>query len=139
MNKIKLFGIVAVTVMFGLSSCGKYEDGPGLSLRSKKARVEGEWKLSSQTYNGANEPLDADDKDDTYTFTKDGKVEIQDPGNTTITGDWVFDSKKENITITFTTLGFSFSQKVKILELRNNQMKWEYTEGNDKYVEVYTK
>jgi len=138
MNKIKLFGIVAIVTMIGLSSCGKYEDGPGISFRSKKGRVEGEWKLSSRTTNGTNETLDADEKDDTYKFTKDGKVEVQDPGNATITGDWVFDSKKENMTITYSAFGFSFAQKVKILELRNNEMKWEYTDGTDKYVEVYT-
>lgn len=31
----------------GVSSCGKYEDGPGFSLLSKKARVVGDWEVKS--------------------------------------------------------------------------------------------
>jgi len=30
-----------------LLACGKYEDGPLLSLRTKNARLEGEWKLTA--------------------------------------------------------------------------------------------
>lgn len=38
--------LAGVTAM-GVSSCGKYEDGPGFSLLSKKARVAGDWEVKS--------------------------------------------------------------------------------------------
>lgn len=38
-----------------LFSCGKYEEGPNFSLRTKKSRLVGEWKLVS--FNDGNEIL----------------------------------------------------------------------------------
>lgn len=38
--------LAGVTVI-GVSSCGKYEDGPGFSLLSKKSRVVGDWEVKS--------------------------------------------------------------------------------------------
>ncbi|MDD4149454.1 MAG: hypothetical protein PHE33_05445 [Bacteroidales bacterium] len=48
--KTKVF--ILILVMFGLtfSSCKKYEDGPALSLKSKNARITGEWKLVAYSY-----------------------------------------------------------------------------------------
>lgn len=40
-------------VAFVLSACGKYEDGPMFSLRTKTARITGEWELIS--FNEGNE------------------------------------------------------------------------------------
>ncbi len=40
---VTLAGVAAI----GVSSCGKYEDGPGFSLLSKKARVVGDWEVKS--------------------------------------------------------------------------------------------
>jgi len=41
MKKIKL-ALVAMTLVM-LWSCGKYEEGPAFSLRSKKSRIAGTW------------------------------------------------------------------------------------------------
>lgn len=38
---------LAGATTFGVSSCGKYEDGPGLSLLTKKSRVAGSWDVKS--------------------------------------------------------------------------------------------
>ena len=43
-------------IVFGLitfSSCSKYEEGPGISLRTKKSRVVGEWQVTTFKINGA--------------------------------------------------------------------------------------
>ena len=40
---LTLAGVTAI----GVSSCGKYEDGPGFSLLSKKSRVVGDWEVKS--------------------------------------------------------------------------------------------
>ena len=135
---VKIFAVIAV-LGISFSSCKKYEEGPGLRFRSKKARVEGEWTLSTVSENGVDQPQSSDDLDDIYKFTKDGKMEFQDPGNATISGTWKFDSKKEKVTLSFSFSGQAFTQVTTILKLKNNELKWEYTDGTDKYIETYTK
>jgi hypothetical protein len=43
MKLIKYF--ISILILFAIFSCSKYEDGPLISLRSKKARLLGEWKV----------------------------------------------------------------------------------------------
>ncbi len=44
MNKNILTSLTIALVMV-LTSCGKYEEGPFLSIRTKNARITGEWEL----------------------------------------------------------------------------------------------
>lgn len=49
----------------GFLSCSKYEEGPGISFRSKKERLANSWRIESITVNGierAAEPLFAKQK-----------------------------------------------------------------------------
>jgi hypothetical protein len=48
---VKISSILLLTaLMFG--GCKKYEDGPGLSLRSKKERVAADWNVVEEKYDG---------------------------------------------------------------------------------------
>lgn len=52
-------------IMIAISSCSKYEQGPGLSFRSKTKRLANSWRIESVTVNGverASEPLYAKQK-----------------------------------------------------------------------------
>lgn len=53
MKTKKIISALLLTTIL-LSSCKKYEDGPAISLRSKKARVEGSWDLTLFTINNEN-------------------------------------------------------------------------------------
>lgn len=88
-----LVAVLGFMLIFG--SCGKYEDGPGFSLRSKTARLTGEWEVDE---------IDGDSPTGTYEF------EIEKDGDITFTyeyygdvyvneGDWEWDSDKEVIEI----------------------------------------
>ena|SRR5688572_21650890 len=44
-----LFSFLAGTI---ITSCKKYEDGPALSLATKKSRITGDWKIENITYDG---------------------------------------------------------------------------------------
>lgn len=90
-------GVAAIT----LQGCGKYEDGPGISLRSKDGRLTGEWKLT--TVFGL-----VDETESFYEFDADGKFSYSSSyfddfseKDTTVayTGVWEWDSGKESITI----------------------------------------
>ena len=54
-NLLKLFLILICFVTF---SCKKYEDGPTVSLRTKKARVVNKWKVDSYYINGVDKTTD---------------------------------------------------------------------------------
>lgn len=49
MNTIKLLLIFVILTGTILPSCRKGEGDPFLTLRSRKARITGEWKMDSRT------------------------------------------------------------------------------------------
>ena len=118
-NTFSLIAIVAV-VAFSPTACKKYEDGPALSLRTKKARITNTWRYVSVTgTNGvdysaqfANVTLDMQ-KDGIYTITEGSIVE---------TGTWNFSSDKEAVTF-IPNAGSSVAAK--ILRLTNKEL-WLY-------------
>jgi hypothetical protein len=68
--KNKLFLFASLLVMTIVSSCSRYEEGPGLSLRSKDARLEGEWIIEEYAGQATSGDLTMSIKDDgTYTFS----------------------------------------------------------------------
>ena len=55
-NILILAGICFVAV--AMFSCSKYEQGPGLSFRSKTKRLANSWKIESVTVNGVEQASD---------------------------------------------------------------------------------
>ena len=114
------------------SSCGKYEEGPGISLRSKKSRVVNTWVIEKYLVNG--EDLTSQillflgsysmeyKKDGTFVMLIDGESEV---------GTWSFDSKKENLELMYD--GSTSKDLSKILRLTNNEMWLVEDDGSDKY------
>ena len=95
--------LLAGALVFG-SSSWKYEDGPALSLRTKKARVAGEWEIDKIiNADGTEESTSTSGVESTYTFEKDGT------GTSTITGSF---------------LGQTVSEK--------STFKWEFTDSKKK-------
>lgn len=92
--------VAAASVMaFNLSSC-KYEDGPKFSLRTKKARLVGEWdvvRIGNQIYPSNGYSLE-------FEFEKDGDMRFTYSYNYggysysySYAGDWEFSSDKEDL------------------------------------------
>ncbi len=115
--KKSLFTLICLTLIF--SSCKKYEEGPGISLRTKKARVVGEWKMEKLFINDEDTPLTPDEKNIKWIFKKDGNYEYQAATYNEI-GTWSFDIKRELIYLTDTEFGYSTSCKIR--RLTNNEM-----------------
>ncbi len=100
--KAQLALILVFSLLF--TACGKYEEGPSFSLRSKTNRVVNTWKI---------ERMIVDDKDvtdasptyvDTYRieFTKDDRVIEQytsSAGNHKHHGTWSFEDSYANLVI----------------------------------------
>ncbi|TNF46343.1 MAG: DUF5004 domain-containing protein [Bacteroidetes bacterium] len=126
------FLLLAVSAI-AVASCGKYEEGPGFSLLSKKARIVGEWSLSSMTVNDQAQDLSNTSikisikKDDTYTVTTSysfGGATYTDTEN----GTWKFSDDKLKF---ITTDSAGTVSEIEILMLKNKEMKLRDVDGNN--------
>jgi hypothetical protein len=109
--------------LFALASCGKYEDGPGFSLRTKKARLTGTWNIEKVE----GQSLDSGESIE-WTFEKDGtfKFVYKENGDVdTANGTWDFSSDKEDLRLTV----FGFTVTFEILRLTNKDL-WMTDEDN---------
>ena len=136
MTKI-LMAIVAIA--FVAASCGKYEEGPAISLASKEARVINVWALDAEFENGVEQTLTAEDKDDYIEFMKDGKAVISwvYGGTTTdIDATWELSDDKEELVyyMTYELMGVTYTDTTEstILKLKSNEMWLEQVDGSDK-------
>lgn len=100
-----IFTILATTAMI-FSSCGKYEEGPSVSLLTKKARLTGTWELVSSETNGT--AIDFGDVVSKTTLEKDGTGSMSISGsylgftyNSTSDLEWEFNDTKEAIKVRF--------------------------------------
>jgi hypothetical protein len=100
MKKTKQITYVALAGAAALSvgSCGKYEDGPGFALSSKKSRVVGEWEVATI----AGVPMDPGYSLN-FIFEKDGSFEYKysyASYSYSYLGTWDFASDKEELAVT---------------------------------------
>lgn len=84
--KTKIISVLMVILVLATISCSKYEDGPILSFRSKKTRIDGTWKYESIIYTDQNISVTENLPDDELTFTSDGNYS----DNKGYTGTWKF-------------------------------------------------
>ena len=98
--------ILAAAVLLGAASCKKYEEGPMLSLRSKKERVANDWRIG-KAMNG-DEDVTSDFDEYHVVFTKDNKTTLTATykflGTTyrfTTSGTWSFESDKEKLKVDY--------------------------------------
>ena len=113
---LTLAGVTSI----GISSCGKYEDGPGFSLLTKKARVAGDWEAKSigSQVMGGNYSIN-------MTFEKSGSFYLTSSyyyggysGNDSYGGSWDFVSDKEQLALNID----GDVQLFEIKRLTNNEM-----------------
>lgn len=69
--KISIF----MAVLFIISSCSKYEEGPGLTLLTKTMRITGIWKIDKMLQNGTEVALDDETGSMQMEMLKDGTGE----------------------------------------------------------------
>ena len=107
-----LLAAAAVTVL-NFQSCGKYEDGPAFSLRSKTSRLVGEWEIVKMY--GQNVPSG-------YNFS----MEFESDGDLTYSysfnGEWEWEDNKESIDIQINTGYGSSSTEFEVLRLTNDEL-----------------
>ncbi|MEN9333933.1 MAG: hypothetical protein RLY35_1113 [Bacteroidota bacterium] len=125
-----------------MASCGKFEEGPGFTLRSKKARLSGNWKLKEITVNGSTsyngQPLLDASYEMLFDFTKDGKFTftekyLNSATNYSNNGTWEF---KDDSLIT-KSLGddnIEDREGLHIVRLTNSEFWIDETDSTEKWV-----
>lgn len=122
-----LLAATVVTIL-NFSSCGKYEDGPSFSLRSKKARLTGEWEvveINGQKPTGYKLEMEFEKSGDfkaTYAYTY-GSQTYSDVAK----GEWEWESDKEEISIRFD--GETTTTDFEIKRLTNKELWLEDNSG----------
>lgn len=118
--------VLALTIVTALNfvSCGKYEDGPNFSLRTKKARLSGEWEVIR--IGNINFPSEGYSIE--MEFSKDGDFELSYSYFTysySERGEWEFSGDKEELELTID----NEIQKFEILRLTNKELWMESIDG----------
>lgn len=131
-------GIAVLLTAGFVSGCKKGAEDPAISLRSRKARIVGEWDMTKGLKNGEPKEVIIENPQigevtEDWVFYEDGTVLTED-GTSELTGTWEFASNKEAITVTLhnTTAGTSI-QSYDLVRLANKEMVWEQTIGTDKF------
>ena len=102
MKKTILWALALLTAgSITLISCGKYEDGPGLSLRGKKGRLAGDWMVEKATSTNGSNVIDYTSLFANYEFTydKDGTYTLT-VGSVSTIGTWEFNDDKSQLITT---------------------------------------
>ncbi len=117
LKNISFATIAGATILASSSGCGKYEDGPGFTLLTKKSRVVGDWDVKSvgSTVLGSEYGINMNFEKSgsmSYNYTYSGIVQE------VYAGTWDFASDKENLMVTLDGEATVFEIK----RLTNNEM-----------------
>ena len=147
----KLTGLsVFIVLLLIFSSCGKYEDGPAFSLRTKKMRATGEWEIDKMLVNGEEQDgsIESEEGEDEEEFDMDidfsaMTFELKSDNSASISlnafgmtfsdeGKWEFTNNKEDLRIyDFDGIGAGFNSENEITRLTNSEMWLVDRDGSD--------
>jgi len=137
MKKLAFYAFALTLIAAGISSCGKYEEGPGISLLTKKNRITNVWNLASRTTNGNTTSL----SNTTWTVT----INDDDSYNSKATvfgitvlnenGSWKFSNDKLQL-LTIPS-GSSNTDSWDIVRLTKDELKLRYISNNDTIIDTF--
>ncbi|MBL4715147.1 MAG: hypothetical protein COC01_08705 [Bacteroidetes bacterium] len=121
LKKVSVLAILGVFTLTSMTGCKKYEEGPAVSLKSKKSRVTNEWKIDYAYDLDDAEVITDDFLGETWVFSKDGTFTEKDNGTIDKVGTWEFISDKKIIQISIDGTGSS-TDEYTILKLKSKEM-----------------
>lgn len=132
--------IPALLVLLITASCNKYEDGPKLSLRTRKARLVNTWVISKYLVNGDDQTAYFNTVAPNYTvvFEKNGNYSISiSSGSASFTesGTWEL-SESKSFVIRYETSPDTETHSNEITRLKNDELNTKYYDVNGALVEM---
>lgn len=141
---LKPFILMVILSTLLLTSCKKYDDGPRISLRSKKERVINCWRVESLYKNGVQETLTGFEMEARTIFEKGGLVTVTNTQVPTKSqGTWVFADNKNTLQVTIyyevvSTSGNSVSTiNYTILKLKEKELWLKETDSKGDVYEYH--
>ncbi|PWH82195.1 hypothetical protein [Brumimicrobium oceani] len=125
-NNFKFF-LAILSVAFVFTACKKYDEGPALSLLTKKARISGEWRVEKEISAAGVEQLVQ--SQDVLSISKSGSFEIIEDNKIETIGTWDFIKDKEYISFTYKEDGVNNIEEFKIIRLKNRELWLKDIEG----------
>ena len=99
MKTIRILLPFAIVLSLLFIGCGKYDEGPAISLKTKKGRLARTWKIEKYIDSDGTTYTPTANDNYTVTFSKDG-VFTSTYGIFSIAGTWAFTSDKSGIITT---------------------------------------
>jgi len=143
MKKITAFTVAALMIgSIAFTSCKKYEEGPALTILSKKARVAGTWEVEAYLVDGVDKTSDyrAFITSESMEMTKDGTYNTSTTtvlGTDTDAGTWEFVNDKEDLKTLSNDAG-STPDTMMIVKLKSKEM-WVRSKTGTPVYEVHYK
>jgi hypothetical protein len=136
MTSFKKIIYPALLALLAFSSCKKYPDGPGFSLRPKKWRLSGTWQVEQLLVNGQ-DMTSAYFPNRTFfeSYEGNGYYEYDNQNGfsvDTASGSWKWVSKREQIMHTVSPFG-NDALLITILKLENKSFWYTFTSGSQTY------
>jgi hypothetical protein len=128
---MKAFKLITLVLSLGIffTSCKKYEDGPAISLKTKKMRLCRKWSLTETSLDGNTLRFSDYMYTDEYEYKTNGKYIItgedaRKAKPSYLEGTWSFSDKKENLVLSIYT---NSPETLSILRLTSKDL-WLYKE-----------
>ena len=141
--KKSTFTIIFTLLFVGLAviSCGKYEEGPGVSLLPKNTRLQQQWK-PVESINATTGLSSTIADDGSYLeFVKGGSLKYYDHatfspfGFDALTGTWEFSDDKTQLITSYTIIGQTVTDTFTIIKLKINDLGLMDSDGDKTYFE----
>ena len=143
MKKITAFTVAALMIGgLTFSSCMKYEEGPSLTVLSKKARIAGIWEVEAYLVDGVDKTSDyrAFITSETLEFIKEGTYSSTTNtvlGNDTDAGTWELVNDKADLKMLSNDAG-STPDTMAIVKLKSKEM-WVKSKSGTPVYELHYK
>lgn len=119
-----IMNLLLAVLLISFVGCTKYEDGPGFSLKTKKARITNTWKMEKYVYDNGTSTTDVDEGK--MTLNKDMSASMSiGTGGFSISGTWDFIDDKGGVRLTFNVLNTTTNKEYTILRLKSKEL-WVY-------------
>lgn len=130
-------------LILSIYSCGKYEEGPGVTFLSKSARMCQKWR-PIQSVDGSSGVITNIDSDGSYIeFVEDGSMQYYNKdqmsflGIDAVAGTWEFSDDKMKVSYSYDVLTLNTIKLETIKKLKINSLGLENANGDKIYYEYY--
>jgi hypothetical protein len=130
---MKKIVFIAVVVLLA-TSCGKYDEGPGISLKSKTKRLAREWTVEKVVENGEDITSDYMTMRPTHTMLFLDYGSLKETVNQTVLAKgWEWGDKKETLVITYKLLDIEKTSIFTIRRLTSKEFWYNTTDDGKDY------